>query len=362
MLTIESGNLPASIALARIELQNGNLDLAERLVDRVLLIQPENVAASQVAVEVFSRQSRWAEAHDTVLPLIETDATAALGHYLQGRVYLMQNESEQAAVSFKNSLELDGRSVEPLDLLVRIYAEQGQLGEAENYLLAHTERVPKHAQAHELLGDLYLSQNALDKAEALYQTVVDISPDRSNGYIKLAAVARQLSDNEKAFGLYQLGREQSNDDVDLYIAEAIHQTALEEYELAAKAYELALDVSDNSILVENNLAMLYLDKLNTPQNLERTISLARGFDASDQPQLIDTASWLQYRLGNFDRSISLAELAIERGGDSAEYYYHLGMAYYGNGQTALAKEQLEIALEKGDFDGRSEAEQVLQSL
>ena len=362
VLTIQPGNADASLALARNELASGNLEVAERLIDRVLLAQPEHVEANQVLVEVYSRQSRWSDAHDTALSLVETDTSAALGYYLQGRVHLLQEDLDQAAFAFKNSLDLDGRSVEPLQLLIQIYAQQDKLEEAQSYLLAHTERLPNHAQAHEFLGDIYLSQNDLEKAEAAYQTVVEIAPNSDNGYIKLGSVAWQSSDNEKAFALYETGREQADTDINLYVAEARLHASLGDYDSAAAAYESALETNSNAIVVENNLAMIYLDKLNTPENLERTIELVRGFETSDQPPLIDTASWLQYRLGNMDRSITLAELAIERGGDSAEYHYHLGMAYFSNGQTALAKEQLELALGKGDFDDRNEAEEVLQSL
>lgn len=362
VLSIQPGNQIASLALARGELASGNFELAERLVDRVLLVQSGNIEANQLRVEVLSRQSRWSEAHETASFLIENSSSAALGYYLQGRVHLLQNESDKASFSFKNSLDLDGRSLEPLRLLIRIYAEQGELEEAENYLLAHIERLPNHTQAHELLGDVYLSQNALDKAETSYQRVVDVSPSLDTGYIKLAAVARRSSDNEKALDLYEKGRELANNDVNLYTAEAGLQASLGKYESAAEAYEAALKTNSNAIVVENNLAMIYLDKLNTPENLERALELVRGFETSDQPPLIDTASWMQYRLGNMDRSITLAELAIERGGDAAEYHYHLGMAYFSNGQTALAKEQLELALGKGDFDGRDEAEAALRSL
>jgi uncharacterized protein HemY len=49
--------------------------------------------------------------------------------------------------------------------------------------------------------------------------------------------------------------------------------------------------------------------------------------------------------------------------DNPEVHYHLGMAYYKNGNTELAKQSLQQALKlRQDFLGVQEAQQVLGQL
>jgi tetratricopeptide (TPR) repeat protein len=78
----------------------------------------------------------------------------------------------------------------------------------------------------------------------------------------------------------------------------------------------------------NNLAMLIVDRqADDPDRLAYARELTEPFIESEQPVLLDTAGWVQYRSGNVGRSVELLEQASELGLDSPEHAYHLGMAY-----------------------------------
>jgi len=99
-------------------------------------------------------------------------------------------------------------------------------------------------------------------------------------------------------------------------------------------------------------------------SLERALTLANQFEGSNNPAFVDTLGWVYYRLGELDKAIPLLEKAVENASQVPILRYHLGMAYFVNGQNDLAREQLQQVSDSGnkDFTGYSEAAETLQKL
>jgi Flp pilus assembly protein TadD len=109
-----------------------------------------------------------------------------------------------------------------------------------------------------------------------------------------------------------------------------------------------LNLNPQHPLASNNLAKLMIQ---TGGNLDVALSLAqtarRGMPNS--PAVADTMAWIDYQKGAYQSAIGLLQEALSlqeksRAPDNADIHYHLGMAYAKNGQTALARQQLERAL------------------
>ena len=77
----------------------------------------------------------------------------------------------------------------------------------------------------------------------------------------------------------------------------------------------------------------------------------------------DTLAWIQYKKGNFRVSVSLAEDAVKKAPENADFRYHLGMALSGAGERDRARTELQKALQlnlKGP--DAQEAQKTLASL
>jgi Flp pilus assembly protein TadD len=69
----------------------------------------------------------------------------------------------------------------------------------------------------------------------------------------------------------------------------------------------------------------------------------------DSPNAADTLGWAYYQKGVYQTAISQFQEALRLGekrgvADDSTVHYHLGMAYEGAKQTALARQQLEKAV------------------
>jgi Tfp pilus assembly protein PilF len=59
---------------------------------------------------------------------------------------------------------------------------------------------------------------------------------------------------------------------------------------------------------------------------------------------LDTAGWVQYRSGNYERAVELLEKAVKAGKASPEQKFHLGMTYLEVGRAEEGKALLENAV------------------
>jgi Tfp pilus assembly protein PilF len=75
----------------------------------------------------------------------------------------------------------------------------------------------------------------------------------------------------------------------------------------------------------------------------------------------DTLGWVYYKKNVYSRAIVYLKEAAEKMPNQPVVHYHLGMAYYKNGQMEPAKKELTRALQiDPNFPGAAEAKEVLQ--
>ena len=79
--------------------------------------------------------------------------------------------------------------------------------------------------------------------------------------------------------------------------------------------------------------------------------------------MIDTAGWVALQSGKPDRALQLLRDARLREPENSEIRYHLAAALVSAGRKTEAREELEAALRnKGNFEGRAEAQALLRTL
>ena len=81
------------------------------------------------------------------------------------------------------------------------------------------------------------------------------------------------------------------------------------------------------------------------------------------PAIKDTLGWGYYRKGSYKAAIAALSDCVGKDPLNFAYQYHLGMAYFKNGDNAKAKASLNEALRlKPSFPGSDEAKQAISKL
>jgi Flp pilus assembly protein TadD len=188
------------------------------------------------------------------------------------------------------------------------------------------------------------------------------TPQSPRAYERLARL--QLVDGEvdAALETLQIGVDATGRNLLLLQTLGLAQEQRGDIDAAMAAYEEVLARAPGAAVSANNLAMLIANRqADDPARLARAREITEQFEESEQPVLIDTAGWVQYRSGNYGRSVELLEKAAGLGLEAPEHEYHLGMAYLKVGRIDEGRALLAQAIDSGtDFPGIEEARAALQ--
>ena len=365
LLAIEPKHLQALIRSAKILANQNQVDKALELAERAMSIDASNVDAAVLITELYASKERWDDALEAARKLMADDKTKALGYYLEGRVYLKQKQFGKAVKSLSSSIELQPAGIETLSSLVAAYiGKNGNTDKAYEYVLAHSKKYPEQLHAKQLLVGLYDRRGESAKAVELGKSIIDQNPDQPTGYLLVGRSYALAGNKQKTEESYLAGIKANPENPTLKMALAEFYQQSGEMDKAIEHYEQLLKAKPNNQVAKNNLASLLADHSNTPEGLKRAEELTADFGNAGVPAFLDTAGWVQYRLGNYAQAVSLLGAAVQGGAEGAIYHYHLGMAYFKSDLKAQAKEQLRLALkdDTADFAGKDEAREVLNSL
>ena len=125
---------------------------------------------------------------------------------------------------------------------------------------------------------------------------------------------------------------------------------IRDYQKSSEIYLSMIDADENALSAKNNLAMLYAEFLNTPENIKAANALIADLQDSENPAYLDTVGWVLYLTGEYDRAVTYLQAAVDKVGSSALLQYHLGMAFYKLEDPINAKVHLELAVKDGRDD------------
>jgi tetratricopeptide (TPR) repeat protein len=78
---------------------------------------------------------------------------------------------------------------------------------------------------------------------------------------------------------------------------------------------------------------------------------------------MDTVGLVYYKKGQYNFAIRKFSASLEKIPENATVHYHLGLAYYKEGNNKRAHQELERAINLDDqFDGAEEARSILSKL
>jgi len=151
ILRRQPGNVPALEMTLRLDLYEGNRDLVQRSVEKILLVDPRN----------------------------------ALANYMLGVNHYYNQEYALAESAYRASLETS-RSPQALNDLAYVLYLQGRLDEAETFVRESLEINDRNNSAWDTLGVILMDQNKLPEAEEALQKALGLRPNAASVMVSLA--------------------------------------------------------------------------------------------------------------------------------------------------------------------------------
>ncbi|MFZ2450918.1 MAG: tetratricopeptide repeat protein [Methylovulum miyakonense] len=353
----------ARLELVNLLLQAGEKEQATGQLNALFKLNPNSKNGLEALFRIYMAQKQWDKALQMAKQLEEAYKDDASGFYMSGLVYQANGQLDKSTVSFAQALAKQPEAVEPLTQLVKSYLALKQADKAVQKLRDLIAKEPKHFYAYSLLGDIYAHENKANEAISAYQKAQDIKPEWADGYRHQAYVYLNLKQTGQALDVLNKGKAKTHNATDLVMdLVAIHHQAADHQQAIALLEEL-YQQQPQSLAIRQRLASYLSAYANDKEGLEKAAKVAELLEKSNSPDMLDTAGWIAYQQNNYPKAQVLLVKSNQLNAASLLNNYHLGMAYFKQGERKQAKTLLEKVINsKQKFAGLDEAKETLKAL
>jgi len=175
MVTLQGKSPAGYLGLAETQLASNDLTSAGRSLKRVLELEPDNLPAQRLQLQLALRQKQPEQALAVARQVQKQRPTLAAGYVFEGEVQIAQQQWGPAVVALRQAVA----KAEPQQAAARLHhalLKAGQAGEAETLAAAWAKAHPRDLLFLFYLGDVALSRKDFANAETRYRAVLAASP------------------------------------------------------------------------------------------------------------------------------------------------------------------------------------------
>jgi protein O-GlcNAc transferase len=193
---------PDSMSRARQAHQRGQLDEADSLYSRILLMQPDNAEALHLRGVVAYQRGEYQKAEEWIRRAIGIKGGDPDFYSNLGSICLQQWKFEEAARWYRKTIELKPDHAIAWNNLGTALNKTGRNDEAEGCLKRAIALKPDYAEAHNNLGIVLNERGNIDEAIECYRRAASIKPDYAEAYCN-AGIAHTVKKNfDEAIAAY----------------------------------------------------------------------------------------------------------------------------------------------------------------
>ncbi len=367
----------AYFALAHLAVRQDDLERADKAIDRVLALRPnsEEAATFKVRVLMSRKESTQAQAYFEQFLAAHPKASAFRLSYARYLVELKQ--WDKALVQFKRVTKERPQDAEALYAAGLLALQTNELGEAEGFLERNLALQPDNDQARLYLGQVaeerkrfgdatrWYSEITADEyrfeAQARMATVLAKQGAIDDALIQLRQIQsastqqqvqvalaedqilREARRHREALDVLTAALSELPDDPDLLYARALAAEKLDMLDMHERDLRKLLKKDPANAHALNALGYTLADRTNRHREALILIEQALAL-RPDDPFIMDSMGWVQYRLGNLPEAVKYLRRAMNLR-DDAEIAAHLGEVLWVNGDRAGAESIWRRALE-----------------
>lgn len=331
-----------------------------------------------IEAQLLQNMGRAEQAESVLISAVQRYPDHRLLRYSLAQLLVQNNKLADAALEFEYIIQREPRDFETLYSLVLINLELEEYTKAEPRLRELIGAGHRLNEANYYLAIILEDRNAIDEAINRYQQI----NRQSNAYLnsqrqilrllvqlerfqeaknwsrQLAASDSRLAPvmptleaealmnadhNERAREVLDQALGNFPDNIDLLFARALLTERFDDMTLVERDLRRIIDLDPQNARALNHLG--YAMTLRTDRYQEAMDLINRALTVTpDDPAVIDSLGWVQYKLGMLDESISNLRRAFELFPDH-EVAAHLGEVLWVNGQQEEALQVWESSLE-----------------
>ncbi len=362
-LISENPNLhDAVLLLAEINLRNGDFQAVVNAMEDLVKKAPQLPRAQLLLVDGYRGLGKLDQAVEIFRQQIADPRQSASAHLGLGIILAQQNKLEEAQAALEKALELMPSSTMAAEQLIAVQTARKDFAGALQTAQQQIEKYPNSAAMYLAKGKIHLAQEQIPEAEAALRKALELDGNLTTAYELLTAAYMATERLPEAVAELEKVVAKSPNNTPMLLMLGMTQEKMKNYEKAREAYEKLLAIKPDAAPALNNLAYLYSERLNLPQQAVETARKARTLQPTDG-SVADTLGWALYRAGDYQQAIGLLQEAAGKLPDVPEVQFHLGMTAYMMGDKDLARKALGQAVAApAEFEGKEDARQRLANI
>lgn len=349
----------AQVQLSNLHLMRNSVDSAVTLADEAIRNAPRNLDAYLARIRAWVARGDLDHARPELAAIAKQFPNLASVSAVEGRLYMRTGDLAAARVALDRTMQLDPRSMEALDALTALDLQQNRIEDARSRLANRIDAGDETPAVLLLAARTFLAAGDRARAEALLRKSIVRDPLETANYGLLGRLLQEGNRLEAAKSEFEAAAKNEPLNLPARLMLGMLAHARGDTEQAKFWYADALRIEPRAALAANNLASIYAD---AGDNLDVAQKLAEN--ALEQwpgaAEFQDTLGWVYYRRQLGGQAINRFQQSIATDPSNPVYHYHLGLAYFRNGDRDRARTALQRALELNP--GFSDASQALATM
>lgn len=291
----------------------GDLDKASKAINASLTLNPSVVRSYVLRGRIEIEQGRLEQSLESFKKAEALDPQNVEAHYYQGIVYERFGQPENALTRYMKAVELEPTNAQYALAAAETMMDQGQLAEAEQFLMSRSASLEHNAGVKQTLGHIHLMKGDTKRAAELFGEARLLAPD-DTGILEDLVNAQLAGGNfaDAEFNLQRLLKVPANKDRrDLRHMRARCLTELDRPVDAREVYAELTQGDAGQRDVEawiglGNTSYILRDMLRLRQSGQRVIALA-----PNRPEGYVLRAWFHVRNNDNREALASLDKAIE---------------------------------------------------
>ena len=183
--------------------QNNNLDIAEKLYNKIIKIDPNHSDSLNNLGLLFFLKRDNIEAIKYFKKTLEINTNNVNAYYNLGLAFNEIAQYHEAIDSYEKTITLDPNYKNAYNNLALILYKLGDEAKAIRCFEKAIEIDPNYVSAHNNLGVIYKDLSEYQKAKTLFEKTIRINPAYTSGHCNLGIVFHALGDIKNTINCYE---------------------------------------------------------------------------------------------------------------------------------------------------------------
>jgi len=301
-------SLDKALMLATTLQNEGQLDRAQELLERIIQVSPKHAHALHLLGVIAHQRGQASLAIQWIQQAIAENSSVALFHANLGEMLRQSQNIELSILHGQRAVSLDPYSAGALSNLGIAYYDKKHYDEAQSCHQRALALDPKQSNSLNNLGSIYKEHKNNQEAIRLYQAAIACSPHFADPHNNLGAVLIIEQRFNEAILFLSKALELDPHSIDAHCNIGFAFNGVENFSMALKHFQRAVELNPDHAEAFIGLAMLYC------------------------------------ALFDFETAKTFADQAIELSPDKAEFYQSLAIIYWKQGNSSEALSYFDRAL------------------